>query len=115
MCVQPPGFKALQGKEEEVTDWEKHSLFRTLGGAHNAERPLTNKWPHPVWVRQWTGMVSQRQDQPLFLGNRAPGMRTHRPQSGDKLSHSLCSRVDILGQGQMEAVTDSTGLRTMRS
>lgn len=65
MCAQPPGFKALQGKEEEVTDWEKHSLFRTLGGAHNAERPLTSKWPHPVWVRQWTGTVSQRQDQPV--------------------------------------------------
>ena len=40
-------------------------------------------------------------------GNRAPGMRMHRPWLGEKLSHSLCCRVDILGQGQMEGIIET--------
>lgn len=57
-------------------------------------------------------MVSHKQGPPLILCERDAEMRVHRPIMGsailgEKLTHSLYCKVDILDEGQMEDTAET--------
>lgn len=103
MCAQPPGFKALQ----EVIDREEYPIFRTLGEDHYTEWPVTNKWPRPVWARQWIDWSARDR---INLCSYEQGSWDENAQAivgvGGAEQQPLL-RVDILGQGQMENTAET--------
>lgn len=58
------------GGESHIQDSGRRSLYRVA---------LDQQMATPCGGETMDRLVSQRQDQPLFLCNRAPGMRMHRP------------------------------------